>query len=81
MTGVNSADWRPLQPGAQSKDGTIGLGEEEVFTAIAYVRSARLADNTVWTVNDTQLITELKKVIPGIKDFGDLKPDPKAKPQ
>jgi|KBSMisStaDraftv2_1062788.scaffolds.fasta_scaffold840503_1 hypothetical protein len=81
VTGVNSADWRPLQPGAQSKDGTIGLGEEEVFTAIAYVRSARLADNTVWTVNDTQLVTELRKVIPGIKDFGDLKPDPKGKTQ
>lgn len=81
VTGVNSADWRPLQPGAQSADGTIGLGEEEVFTAIAYVRAARLADNTVWAVSDSQLITELRKVIPGIKDFGDLKPDPKAKPQ
>lgn len=81
VTGVNSADWKPLQPGAQSADGTIGLGEEEVFTAIAYVRAARLADDTVWAVNDLQLITELKKVIPGIKDFGDLKPDPKAKAQ
>jgi hypothetical protein len=81
VTGVNSADWRPLQPGAQSADGTIGLGEEEVFTAIAYVRAARLADNTVWAVNDLQLITELRKVIPGIKNFGDLKPDPKTKAQ
>ena len=81
VTGVNSADWRPLQPEAQSTDGTIGLGTEEVFTAIAYVRTARLADNTVWAVNDSQLIAELRKVIPGIKDFGDVKPDPKAKPQ
>lgn len=81
VTGVNSADWRPLQPGAQSADGTIGLSKEEVFTAIAYVRTARLADNTVWAVNDAQLITELRKVIPGMKDFGDLKPDPKIKPQ
>jgi hypothetical protein len=81
VTGVNSGNWSPLQPGAQSADGTIGYGTEEVFTAIAYVRAARLADNTVWAVNDSQLITELRKVIPGIKDFGDLKPDPKAKPQ
>jgi len=81
VTGVNSGDWHPLQPGAQSSDGTIGFGTEEVFTAIGYVRSARLADNTVWAVNEVQLIAELKKVIPGIKDFGDLKPDPKAKPQ
>lgn len=81
VTGVNSADWRPLQPGAQSADGTIGFGEEEVFTAIAYVRAARLEDNTVWAVNDSQLTTELRKVIPGIKDFGDLKPDPKPKRQ
>jgi hypothetical protein len=81
VTGVNSADWSPLQPGAQSADGTIGFGTEEVFTAIGYVRAARLADNTVWTVNDAQLLTELRKVIPGIKDFGDVKPDPKSKPQ
>lgn len=81
VTGANSADWSPLQPGAQSADGTIGFGTEEVFTAIGYVRAARLADNTVWTVNDAQLLTQLRKVIPGIKDFGDVKPDPKAKPQ
>src|ERR1700733_15395480 len=79
VTGVDSADWRPLQPGSYGGDGTIGFGTEEVFTAIAYVRSARLADNTVWTVGDEQLTTELRKVIPGIKDFGDLKPDPKGK--
>jgi hypothetical protein len=81
VTGVNSGDWRPLQPGAQSADGTISLGAEEVFAAIAYVRAARLADNTVWTVSDPQLVTELRKVIPGIKDFGDVKPDPKGKAQ
>jgi len=81
VTGVNSADWRPLAPGAQSTDGTISFGEEEVFTAIAYVRAARLADNTVWAVNDSQLIADLKKMTPRIKEFGDLKPDPKTKPQ
>jgi len=79
VTGINSGDWRPLPPGAGSGDGTIAMGLESVFTAIAYIRTARLADSTVWTVNDSQLGIDFRKVIPGIKDFGDLRPDPKAK--
>ena len=51
------------------------------MAAIAYVRIARLADNSVWALSDAQLIAELRKVNPGIKDFGDLKPDPKGKSQ
>jgi hypothetical protein len=79
VTGKNSADWRPLAPGDTGNDGTIGYGTEEVFTAIAYVRSARLADGTVWRANEVQLMNELRKVAPGIKDFGSVKPDPKQK--
>lgn len=77
VTGKNSADWSPLAPGESSADGTIGYGSEEVFTAIAYVRAARLEDGTVWRVNETQLMNDLKKVAPGIRDFGSTKPDPK----
>ncbi|MYM86928.1 hypothetical protein GTP91_06975 [Rugamonas sp. FT82W] len=77
ITGHNSADWEPLAPEQASSDGTIGYGTEEVFTAIAYVRAARLADGTVWRVSEAQLINDLKKVAPGIKDFGSTKPDPK----
>jgi hypothetical protein len=79
VTGNNSATWAPLQPGASSGDGTIGLGEELVFTAVAYVRSVRLADGTVWEVNPSQLLAELKKSVPGFKDFGRLEPDTKGK--
>jgi hypothetical protein len=32
-------------------------------------------------VNLSQLLPELKKVVPGFKDFGKLDPDPKAKPE
>ena len=39
VTGHNSADWSPLGPGESNRDGTIGYGTEEVFTAIAYVRT------------------------------------------
>lgn len=80
VTGNNSANWRPLQPGISSRDGTIGYGEEQVFTAIAYVRAVRLADGTVWEVAPTQLLAELRKNVPGFKDFGKLEPDPKGKP-
>ena len=79
VTGTNSANWTPLGVGATSSDGTIGLGEELVFTAIAYVRAARLADGSVWEVNSTQLLNDLRKVVPGFKDFGKLEPDPKGK--
>lgn len=79
VTGNNSANWRPLQPGTSSSDGTIGYGEEQVFTAIAYVRAVRLADGAVWEVVPTQLLAELRKNVPGFKDFGKLEPDPKGK--
>jgi hypothetical protein len=80
VTGTNSANWKPLAVGASSGDGTIGFGEELVFTAIAYVRAARLPDGSVWEVNPSQLLTALRKEVPGFKDFGKLEPDPKGKP-
>lgn len=79
VTGTNSANWSPLKPGESSRDGILGYGTEEVFTAIAYVRAVRFADGTVWRVNDAELQQQLRKVAPGIKDFGSVKPDPKAK--
>jgi hypothetical protein len=78
VTGTNSADWRALAPGASSQDGTLSSGIEEVFTAIAYVRIARLQDGTVWSANDATLRRALQGVAPGIRDFGDVKPDPKT---
>lgn len=78
VTGKNSADWSPLEPGASSSDGTLGYREEETFTAIAYVRQVRLKDGTVWKISDAELSKELKKVAPKIHDFGSVKPDPKT---
>jgi hypothetical protein len=77
VTGKNSADWSTLGPGESSADGTISYGDEEVFTAIAYVRAARLADGTIWQANDVQLLAKLRTLGAGIADFGDTKPDPK----
>jgi len=79
VTGMNSANWSALAPGASSADGTIGYGEEFVFTAVAYVRAARLGDGTVWEANAAQLLPELRKAVPVFKDFGKLEPDPKSK--
>lgn len=81
VTGRNSADWQPLKPGDSASDGTSGFGQEEVMTAIAYVRSTRLADGTVWRANEAEVTAALRKVAPGIKDVGSLKPDPKQKPE
>lgn len=79
VTGTNSGNWKPLKPGEASRDGLLGFGTEEVFTAIAYVRAVRLEGGTVWRVNDADLQQNLRKVAPGIKDFGSVKPDPKVK--
>lgn len=77
VTGRNSADWSHLNPGEFALDGTRGFGSEEVMTAIAYVRTARLADGTIWRVNESELLQKIKAVAPGIKDVGSVKPDPK----
>ena len=77
ITGRDSANWMPLGPGESASDGLRGFGGEEVFTAIAYVRQARLADGTVWRVNETELTAKLRQAATGIKDFGSTRPDPK----
>lgn len=76
ITGKNSADWSPLEPGETNADGTRSYGDEEVFTAIAYVRAARLQDGTVWHVDPATLADQLKKVAPDLKQYGSLEPDP-----
>lgn len=83
VTGKNSGDWRPLAPGATDDDGTIGYSEEEVYTAIAYVRTARLADGTVWHASDADVLANLRALNTGIPDFGSPRPDslsPRSKP-
>ena len=77
VTGKNSADWNSLAPGESSSDGTLSIGTEEVYTAIAYVRAARLADGTVWRANEAELASSIRKNAPGIKDVGSMRPDPK----
>lgn len=77
VTGHDSADWSPLQPGATASDGTIGYGTEEVFTAFAYVRKARLADGTVWKADDQMIVKEVAKALPNSAQVGSVAPDPK----
>lgn len=79
VTGTDSANWKPLEVGQSGSDGTRELGEEEVYTGIAYVRLARLKDGTIWRASDTELLAHLHKVAPEIEEFGDVKPDPKIK--
>jgi len=81
VTGYNSADWSHLEPSQESGDGTRSYGSEEIMTAIAYVRAARLEDGTVWRINEAELTQKLKQVAPGIRDFGNTKPDAKPAPE
>ncbi|MGY8905090.1 MAG: hypothetical protein ACKVIH_11140 [Burkholderiales bacterium] len=77
VQGTNSVNWSPLQPGQSSSDGSISFRDEDVFTGIAYVRRVRLSDGTVWRVDESKLLQELKKVAPSIRNLGNLAPDEK----
>lgn len=77
VQGTNSANWSPLQPSQSSSDGSIGFRDEDVFTGIAYVRRVRLSDGSVWRVDESKLLQELKKVAPNIRNPGSLAPDAK----
>ena len=77
VEGKNSVDWRALAPGDIGSDGVIAYGSESVFTMIAYVRNARLGDGTVWHASDADVGAALRRVAPGIKEPGSLRPDPK----
>lgn len=77
VQGTNSANWSPLPPGQSSSDGSIGFRDEDVFTGIAYVRRVRLGDGSIWRVDESKLLQELKKVAPNIRNPGSLAPDAK----
>ena len=81
VQGTNSVNWSALPPGQSSSDGSIGFRDEDVFTGIAYVRKVRLGDGTVWRVDESKLLQELKKMAPTIRNPGSLAPDPKAPPK
>lgn len=81
IQGTSSVNWSPLPPGQSAQDGSIGLREEDVFTGIAYVRKVRLADGTVWRVDEATLERELRKVAPNLRNLGSLAADPKTPPR
>ena len=75
ITGSDSDNWMPLQPGYMGSDMTFGSTVEEVFTSIAYVRAVRLKDGTIWRANAQQLLERLRKVAPDIEQFGNVNPE------
>jgi hypothetical protein len=80
VTGINSGNWMPLEPGYTGSDTTFSLSTEEVFTSIAYVRAVRLEDGTIWRANVKELLEKLREAAPDIEQFGELNPDTKIKP-
>jgi len=75
ITGNDSDNWTPLQPGYMGSDMTLGLTTEEVFTSIAYVRAVRFKDGTIWRANAKELLERLRKLAPDIEQFGNVTPE------
>jgi hypothetical protein len=75
ITGNDSDNWMPLQPGNTGSDITFGLTTEEVFTSIAYVRAVRLKDGTIWRANPKEVLERLRDIAPGIEQFGNVNPE------
>jgi hypothetical protein len=75
ITGNDSDNWMPLQPGNTGSDMTFALTTEEVFTSIAYVRAVRFKNGTIWRVNAKELLEWLHDFAPDIEQFGNLNPE------
>ena len=75
VTGKNSGDWRPLEPGQTSGDGLSSYDSEPVMTAIAYVRSIRFRDGTVWTADISGIRKDIQARLPDLKELGDVSPE------
>lgn len=81
IAGTDSEHWSPLPQGKAGEGSAVDPGREQVFTAIAYVRLARLQDGTIWQADEAALLEQLRTAAPEIKDFGDLKPEPPVYPR
>jgi hypothetical protein len=75
VTGTDSEHWSPLPQGRTGEGIAVDPGREEVFTALAYVRLARLQDGTIWRADEGGLLDQLHKAAPEIEELGDIKPD------
>jgi hypothetical protein len=79
VTGNNSQNWKPLDPGYTATDMTFSQGPEEVFTGIAYVRAVRFKNGTIWRANPKDVLEQLRKAVTEIENFGDLNGEIKIK--
>jgi hypothetical protein len=72
LNGHGGDDWKPLNPGESGRDATQALGQDASYTEIAWVRSARLGDGTVWEANQAEVLREAHHLAPDIHDLGEL---------
>lgn len=78
VPGHNSANWSALAPGQTDGDGLIGLGDEDAFLGIAYVRAIRFDDGTVWTSNQAEVERSIRAELPQLREIGELEPTPQS---
>jgi hypothetical protein len=77
VTGTSSGDWQPLKPGETGHDGLLNV-PDKVFTAVAYTRTVRLGDGTIWRASEPEVASQIRKALPRIRDVGTLSPGPEA---
>lgn len=79
VPGRKASDFRSLEPGETNGDRITSYGLTHTLTAIAYIRTVRLKDGTVWRADPSVVAAEVKKAVPYIKDAGPLVPEPEKK--
>ena len=79
IPGKNSANWTPLNPGERSNDGLNGVRAERVMTAFVYVREVLQANRSVWTFQPSAVEREIRRLMPAIRDIGNLDPEPTSR--
>jgi len=74
IPGNNSGNWSSLQPGQESSDGLIGLRAQDVFTGFVYVRAVRLQDGTVWSFDEAEIRSSIRRLLPEVRSFENISP-------
>jgi hypothetical protein len=64
----------PFNPGAVGAQNVSLSGENDIYTAVSYIRRVRLSDGTVWQVDESTLRSRIKNAVPGLKQIGRLSP-------
>lgn len=72
--GHNSAKYSPLMPGEEDSDGGSNINSDAVYTAVAYIRSIRFTNGTIWRAAASDIVKSIRAQVPDLLDVGKLVP-------